>query len=150
MLSKKVKYALRALQVLARSHDDRWTAHLLAEAAEVPAKYLETILVALRDAGIIDSQRGVHGGHRLARLPTAISVGDVIRILDGPLAPLRCASVTAYAPCADCPDPARCTLRALMGDVRQAMSDVLDRQTLSDLLVRQPMPLPAPERIHVH
>ena len=81
MLSKKAKYALRALEVLAASPDERWAAHALATAADVPAKFLESILVELRDAGLIDSARGSTGGHRLGRNPRRIFVGEVIRII---------------------------------------------------------------------
>lgn len=150
MLSRKAKYALRALEVLAGSRGERWTAHALAGAADVPGKFLETILVELRDAGLIESTRGASGGHRLARAPSRIHVGEVIRIIDGPLAPLRCASVSAYEPCADCPDPARCSLRALMGDVRQAMADVLDQRSLSQLINRKVARIPAEETSRAH
>lgn len=150
MLSKKAKYALRALEVLAGSSGERWTAHALATAAEVPGKFLEVILVELRDGGLIDSSRGAQGGHRLSRPAHRIFVGEIIRLIDGPLAPIRCASVSAYEPCADCPDPARCSLRAVMGDVRQAMAEVLDHRSLSDLIRTRPTALPVSEHARAH
>ena len=131
MLSRKAKYALRALSVLSRAVPLRLQAARIASEADVPAKFLESILVELRDAGFIDSRRGTVGGHTLARAAESILIGDVIRVLDGPLAPIRCASVSAYEPCSDCPDPASCALRLLMGEVRQAMSDVLDQRNLA-------------------
>jgi Rrf2 family protein len=133
MLTMKAKYALRALCVLADAGDERLQARQLAVAADVPEKFLETILVELRKAGIVESKRGVQGGHTLARLASQIMVGDIIRTLDGPLAPILCASVTAYKPCDDCPDPDACALRLLMGDVRDAMSDIVDRRSLLQL-----------------
>jgi Rrf2 family protein len=133
MLTMKAKYALRALCVLADAGSERLQARPLALAADVPEKFLEAILVELRKAGIVESKRGVQGGHSLAKPAGQIMVGDIIRALDGPLAPIRCASVTAYKPCDDCPDPDACALRGLMGDVRDAMSDIVDRRSLLQL-----------------
>ena len=133
MLSKKAKYALRALAVLTRAYPAVVPAKKLAREAQVPEKFLESILVELRNAGIVASKRGTVGGHTLARPAEELMVGDVVRILDGPIAPIRCASVTAFEPCADCADPDRCALRLLMGDVRDAMSAVIDRRSLRQL-----------------
>ncbi len=133
MLTMKAKYALRALCVLVDAGSDRLQARQIAVAADVPEKFLEAILVELRKAGIIESKRGVQGGHTLAKPAGQIMVGDIIRTLDGPLAPIRCASVTAYKPCDDCPDPDACALRLLMGDVRDAMSDIVDHRSLLQL-----------------
>ncbi len=129
----KAKYALRALCVLVDAGDERLQARQIAQAADVPEKFLEAILVELRKSGILASKRGVQGGHTLARPASAIMVGDIIRALDGPLAPILCASVSAYQPCADCPDPDACALRVLMGSVRDAMSYVVDRRSLEQL-----------------
>ena len=133
MLSKKAKYALRALCVLTRAEPALVPARRLAREAVVPEKFLETILVELRNAGLVASRRGTVGGHALARPADQVMVGDIVRILDGPIAPIRCASVTAYRPCYDCVDPATCALRLLMGDVRDAMSEVIDKRTLRQL-----------------
>ena len=130
MLTMKAKYALRALCALADAHPERLQARQIATVADVPEKFLEAILVELRKAGIVASKRGVQGGHSLAKPADKIMVGDIIRTLDGPIAPIRCASVTAYQPCADCIDPQACALRDLMGDVRDAMSDVIDFRSL--------------------
>ena len=132
MLTMKAKYALRALCALAQGAPQRLQARRIAQETRVPEKFLEAILVDLRKAGFIASTRGTIGGHALARPAGEILIGDVIRAIDGPLAPIRCASVTAYQPCAECPDPERCALRVLMTDVRDAMSNVLDRRTLAD------------------
>lgn len=133
MLSKKAKYALRALCVLALAQPERLQARRIAQEAKVPEKFLETILVELRNAGLLDSRRGVVGGHSLAKPAEQIMVGDIVRIIDGPIAPIRCASVTAYKPCDDCIDPDGCALRLLMGDVRDAMSEVIDHRSLHAL-----------------
>ena len=133
MLSRKAKYALRALSALALAGPEQLQARRLAEEAKVPVKFLEAILVELRDAGIVESRRGTVGGHRLARPAAEIMIGDIVRIIDGPIAPIRCASVTAYQPCSDCIDPATCALRDLMGDVREAMSGVIDHRSLLEL-----------------
>ena len=130
MLSMKAKYALRALCALTLAQPERLSARKIAQAANVPEKFLEAILVELRKAGLVSSTRGIAGGHTLARNAAQIMVGDVVRIIDGPIAPIRCASVTAYKPCEDCPDPESCALRFLMGDVRDAMSEVIDFRSL--------------------
>ena len=132
MLTMKAKYALRALCALAHGAPDRLQARRVAAETRVPEKFLEAILVDLRKAGFVASTRGTVGGHALARPAEQIAIGDVIRAIDGPLAPIRCASVTAYRPCAECPDPERCALRFLMTDVRDAISGVLDRRSLAD------------------
>ena len=128
----KAKYALRALCALAQAYPRRVQARLIAAQAKVPEKFLEAILVELRKAGFVSSTRGIVGGHALARPAAEMMIGDVMRAIDGPLAPIRCASVTAYEPCAECPDPEHCALRFLMVDVRDAMAGVLDRRTLAE------------------
>lgn len=133
MLSMKAKYALRALCALALRPERVQPARSLAAEARIPEKFLESILVDLRNAGFVQSRRGLLGGHSLARPATGIMLGDIIRAIDGPIAPLRCASLTAYKPCDDCEDPQRCALRDLMADVRVAMCEVLDRRSLMQL-----------------
>ena len=133
MLSRKAKYALRALCTLTLAQPEQLQARRIAQDAKVPEKFLETILVELRNAGLVTSRRGTVGGHSLAKPADQIMVGDVVRIIDGPIAPIRCASVTAYRPCEDCIDPETCALRELMGDVRDAMSDIIDQRSLLQL-----------------
>lgn len=133
MLSRKAKYALRALSTLALAEPAQLQARRIAQEAKVPEKFLESILVELRNAGLVTSKRGTIGGHSLAKPAEEIMVGDVVRIIDGPIAPIRCASVTAYQPCADCIDPQTCALRDLMGDVRDAMSGIIDKRSLREL-----------------
>jgi Rrf2 family protein len=133
MLTMKAKYALRALAVLAEAEPAPRQARQIAAQALIPGKFLEAILVELRKAGLVESRRGALGGHRLSRPAAQITIGEIVRSIDGPIAPLRCASVTAYRPCADCADPGHCALRLLMGDVREAMSEVIDRRSLREL-----------------
>jgi Rrf2 family protein len=136
MLTNKAKYGLRAMCALAGA-DEAWLqARTIAARARVPEKFLEAILVQLRQAGFVRSRRGHLGGHALARPATEIMVGDLIRAIDGPLAPVRCASMTAYAPCSDCADPETCAVRELMRETRAALSGVLDHCSLATLTER--------------
>ena len=129
----KAKYALRALSALADAEGGRLQARMLAERSGTPEKFLEAILVELRDAGLVESRRGPAGGHSLARPAERIMLGDVIRVIDGPLAPVRCASVTAYRACPECPDPDACSLRVVMRDARDALARVLDGVSVRSL-----------------
>ncbi len=134
-LSKKGEYALRALLDLAMAQALGRTLvplSALAEAQRMPATFLEQILVELRQAGILSSTRGKYGGYSLARPAAEIHIGEIVRQIDGPLAPIGCASVTAYERCS-CPDEEHCGLRLIMLDVRNAISNVLDRFTLAQL-----------------
>lgn len=134
MLSMKAKYALRAMMVLARNERKLMQTRAIANAADVPYKFLEAILADLKNHGVVSSKRGMMGGYQLSRPANSITVGDVIRIMDGPLAPIRCASLSAYQRCEDCPDETVCAIRDVMTDVRIAISGVLDQRTISDLL----------------
>ncbi len=142
MLSMKAKYALKALIIMADyghqkgggAQQAMLASGRIAELGNIPQKFLDNILQELRQHGIVDSKRGIFGGYFLAKTPADIGLGDIIRIIDGPLAPIRCASLTAYQKCDDCIDEARCRLRDLMFDVRNAMSAILDTRSLSDLI----------------
>jgi Rrf2 family protein len=135
MLSSRAKYALRAVVLLAdRQNEDRWTlAGEMAETAAIPRKFLEAILVELRDNGIVQSRRGRYGGYRLGKPPARITAADVIRVVDGPLALTPCASRTQYAACTDCIDVDICPLRPLLQKARDAIAKVLDGCTLAEL-----------------
>jgi len=135
-LSKKGEYALRSLINLGIAAEmDRKLVQVseLAESEQLPVKFLEQILQALKEAGIVESQRGKFGGYRLGRPAKKIFIGEVVRLIDGPLAPIGCVSQTAYEPCT-CPDEAHCGLRMLMVDVRNAIANILDRYTLADVV----------------
>jgi Rrf2 family protein len=135
MLSSKAKYALRALlRLVENASSGSWLqTGEVAEQEQVPRKFLEAIFVQLRDQGIIESRRGAQGGYRLVRNPASVSVADVIRILDGPLALTPCASRTRYRQCADCVDVRKCRLQPLMQEARDAVADVLENCSLSQL-----------------
>jgi Rrf2 family protein len=135
MLSSRAKYALRAALVLAEAQpSSRWiSAQTIAERSETPRKFLEAILVQLRDEGLIESRRGPVGGHKLLKTPEAVTVADVIRIIDGPIALTPCASRTQVGVCRDCRDQRRCQLTELMQRVRDAAAAVLEGCSLADL-----------------
>ena len=135
MLSSKAKYAVRAAAMLAERADaEEWTTTAeVAERERIPRKFLEAIVVQLRDHGIVDSRRGSQGGHRLSRDAAKISVADIIRIFDGPLALTPCASVTRFRPCTDCVDIDACRLRHLMRQARDAVAGVLENCSLASL-----------------
>lgn len=135
MLTKKGKYGLKALVDLAQLAPGE-TAFIneIAARNNIPKKFLDTILLELRKAGILRSKKGPGGGYSLSRPATEIHIGQVIRTLDGPLAPIRCASRSAFEACDDCSDPAACQVRRSMSDVRDAISDILDNMTLAQLV----------------
>jgi Rrf2 family protein len=137
MLTQRSKYALRALQALAALEDDaRLLSSTIAKEQRIPQKFLEQILLDLCRRGLIISHRGRNGGYQLAKEATQITVGDIIRYTDGPLAPIACASLTGYEKCNDCVDEKRCSIRKLMRKVRDSMSEILDHTTLADTLSR--------------
>jgi Rrf2 family protein len=139
-LSSKGDYATRVLIELATAEGPRaLSVHELAERTGISHKYLEHIMAGLRTADLVRSRRGVHGGYELTRDPGQISVGEVIRHMDGPLAPSPCASSSAHVPCPSyrCPSEQSCVLRGLWLDVRNAISEVLDATTFADLVRRQ-------------
>jgi Rrf2 family protein len=135
MLTAKGKYSLKALVHLATLEPGATTQAIdIAEAHNIPKKFLDAILGDLRNAGIVFSKKGPGGGYTLARAPRDIKIGHVIRTIDGPLAPIACASRTAYQPCRDCKSVKSCTVRLTMAKVRDAMSDVLDGLTIADMV----------------
>jgi Rrf2 family transcriptional regulator, cysteine metabolism repressor len=135
-LSKKSEYGLRALIELTLAHEEHTTLqrHQIAKRQHIPIEFLEQILLALKRAGLLASRRGLKGGYTLIKPPGEITVGQVIRILDGPLAPIGCVSKTAYQKCRDCPyaDKAECPVQHVMGPVRDAIAGILDNCTLND------------------
>jgi Rrf2 family protein len=138
MLSQKAKYALRAVLMLAeRSQGDAPVAvSEIGKRERISQKFLEAILVELRDAGILESRRGRYGGYSLRRPADAISFGEVIRTIDGPLALIPCASRTQFKPCEDCADVASCSIRWAMQNARDAIAASLDGCSLADALKR--------------
>jgi len=135
MLTAKGKYSLKALAHLATLAPGATAqASDIAEANNIPKKFLDAILGELRNAGIVYSRKGPGGGYRLARAPHEIKIGHVIRTIDGPLAPLACASRTAYQACDDCKDVKACAVRRMMAQVRDSISEVLNRASIADMV----------------
>ncbi|MGD0651764.1 MAG: Rrf2 family transcriptional regulator [Verrucomicrobiia bacterium] len=133
-ISKRGEYALRSLINLGIAQELGLPLLRISELArkeDIPIKFLEQILLQLKKARYLDSKRGKNGGYFIKKPMNKIKIGDVVRLIDGPLAPISCASVTAYKPCS-CPDEAHCGLRMLMVDVRNAIANILDNYTLAD------------------
>src|SRR5215212_1258273 len=137
MLSSRAKYATRAMLDLSVHFDQRPVSiQDIAERQNIPLKYLEQILLALKLAGFVKSRKGPGGGYFLATSPGEITLGAIVRALDGPLAPLSCVSVSGYHECG-CPDPETCALRTVFKEARDALAAVLDGTTFADLLERR-------------
>lgn len=137
MLSKKTKYGINAVIYLSRTHNQGPVLiEDLAQKERLPKKFLEAILLELKNRGILQSKKGKGGGYYLARPPAEITMGQVIRVLEGPLAPVSCVSQTAYHPCEECLEERCCGLRLVMKDVRDAIANVVDKTTMADVLKR--------------
>ena len=139
-LSKKSEYGLRALLELTLAHEKATLQrHEIAARQHIPIEFLEQILLTLKRAGLISSKRGIRGGYVLIKPPSDITLGQVIRLLDGPLAPISCVSKTAYQKCSECPyaEKARCPVQSIMGTVRDAIAGILDHYTLADFAAGQ-------------
>jgi len=135
MISQKSKYALRALLILAReSGNGPVLISDIARRGSIPKKYLEQILLALKNTGILTSRKGRGGGYSLGRAPSEISFADVLRLLDGPLAPVPCVSLTAHRKCDDCEDEETCEIRKVMWIVREQTARVLEGASLATAL----------------
>jgi Rrf2 family protein len=135
MLTRKAKYGLRAMLRLAEEYGKGPV--LIADLAKeesIPRKFLEGILLEMRKSGILQSKKGKGGGYLLARPPAEISFGNVVRILDGPLAPISCVSLTAYRECEECESEETCGIRMVMKEVRDANARILDGTTMADVL----------------
>jgi Rrf2 family protein len=135
MLSNKAKYGLKAMFFLARRvKGEPVGIEEIARSEQIPKKFLDAILLELRNSGLLYSRKGRGGGYSLLLAPAEISIGRIVRVLDGPLAPIRCASKTAYRACDDCPSPGACQTRRVMQQVRDATATVLDNMTLADVI----------------
>jgi len=146
MISQKAKYALRALIALSRTYpgDDIQVISEIAEEQRIPRKFLEQILLDLKHHGIVTSRRGKAGGYMLLKSPAAITFGEVLRIVDGPIAPLPCLSRMAYRRCEDCHDEESCEVRRVFARVADATRRVLDGTTIADCIDG------SNQEIHVH
>jgi Rrf2 family protein len=134
-LSKRGEYGLRALQDLARHHGGKPVPNKdLAERNNIPVRFLEQILLTLKHGRIVHSRKGPKGGYILARPPKEINLAEIVRLLDGPLAPIACVSETAFEPCG-CPDMEKCGLRRVMREVRDVVAEMMEHTSLADLIV---------------
>ncbi|MEO8684232.1 MAG: Rrf2 family transcriptional regulator [Devosia sp.] len=142
MISQKAKYALRALVSLARAQ--RGATMMIGDIAReqaIPKKFLEQILLELKRAGFVASRRGRTGGYELLKAPEEIRFGEVLRLIDGPIAPLPCLSKIAYRKCEDCQDEGSCEIRHVFERVTLATRAVLDSTTLADSLRLEDLPV---------
>ena len=140
-LSKRGEYGLRAMITLAEPARNGSSPAMLqikdiSQREQISPKFLEQILLTLKNAGLLHSKMGVGGGYYLARPASEITLGQIFRVLDGPVAPIKCVSQMAYEPCG-CPDEQTCGLRLAMSDVRNAIADILDNTSLADITKRQ-------------
>lgn len=141
MLSQKCKYALQALMVLARENSEKLLlVSDIAERENLPKKFLEAILLELNRNGLVRSRRGRGGGYALAKPADLITFGQVVRIMDGPLAPLACVSVNYYRRCDECRDEQSCEIRRVMRRVRDAIANELDGTSLAKALADGKLP----------
>jgi Rrf2 family protein len=133
MLAQRTRYALRSLLYLAEEQDGHPVQLArIAETQRVPPKYLELIMLDLKKAGLVRSTRGPRGGYRLARGPEEISFGQIVRVMEGPIALVSCASVNFYAPCGDCRDEANCAIRKAFAILRDQTTSYLDGISLNE------------------
>lgn len=142
MISQKAKYALRALVALSRVPPGESV--MISEISReqvIPKKFLEQILLELKRAGIVISKRGRLGGYVLLKAPEQVTFGEVLRLIDGPIAPLPCLSKIAYRKCADCGEETSCEIRQVFARVAVATRDVLDRTTLADAIAANELPI---------
>lgn len=142
MLSAKAKYGLKAMLCLVEREGLGGAQGAgIAESQNIPKKFLDTILLELKNNGLVNSKKGKGGGYTLARPAAKVMVGQIVRILDGPLAPIPCVSQTAYRPCPDCPDEDACQIRRVMQQVRDATAKILDNTSLRDMASAKPLPI---------
>ena len=138
MLTKKGKYGLKAMADLAQlAPGETAFVNEIATRNNIPKKFLDTILLELRNGGMLRSKKGPGGGYASSKPASDIYIGQIVRTLDGPLAPIRCASRTAFEACEDCANPETCAVRLSMTEVRDAMSAVLDHMTLDQFILQE-------------
>lgn len=134
MISKKMKYALKALMYLAGREEEQVKTRDIAEQARLPKKFLEQILLDLKRGRIITSKQGVGGGYYFLRKPEEVTLAEVYRLIDGPIALAPCVSKNFYEPCEDCTDEESCRIRLALLEVRDQTLLVLEKTTIADLV----------------
>jgi Rrf2 family protein len=139
MLSKKSKYAIKALICLAKKYENKTLVKIseISEEEKIPRKFLEAILVELRNNGLLHSKMGANGGYTLAKHPEEIVLSHIIRISGGPIAMLPCVSLNFYESCEECVNESTCGLRDVILEVREATIRILSKTSLSDILLRE-------------
>lgn len=139
MLSKKSKYAIKALLALAKVYEEKTPLRIstIAEQEKIPRKFLEAILLELRNQGFVTSKMGVNGGYHLAKHPEEIMLSNIIRVTGGPIAMLPCVSLNFYEPCEECTNEDTCGLRDVVKEVREASIRILSKTSLADTLKRE-------------
>jgi Rrf2 family protein len=136
-ISKRTQYGLKAVIALGQHYGEGPVLiATLAKEEQIPLKFLEGILLDLKSRGLLNSKKGKGGGYQLSRPPASVTIGSIIRMMEGPLAPLPCASETAFRPCDECKDVKHCSTRIIMREVRDAIAEVLDKTTLADLILK--------------
>ena len=143
MITQKMKYALKALLVLGdeagKAAPDALTIEQIAKLSGTPKRFLEHILLEIRNAGVIASTRGRSGGYVLLKKPSEVSVSELLRLIDGPIAPLPCLSRRAYQRCEDCTDEAACRIRQVFAEVFWSYLVIIESLTLDDMLRSEPV-----------
>jgi Rrf2 family protein len=139
MLSKKSKYAIKALLALAKVYEEKTPLRIsvISEKEKIPRKFLEAILLELRNQGLVGSKMGASGGYHLAKHPDEIMLSTIIRITGGPIAMLPCVSLNFYEPCEECVHEETCGLRDVVKEVREASIRILSKTSLADTLARE-------------
>jgi Rrf2 family protein len=133
MISMKMKYALKALVEISHNKDEHISASRIAENTKIPVKFLEQILTELRKGRIINSKKGSFGGYYLLKIPNEITIADIYRLIDGPIAWVFCASLNFYEPCSDCPNEQSCNLHHALIHVRNETIKILANVTIADV-----------------
>jgi Rrf2 family protein len=135
MISQRAKYALRALVMIAKGDAGQsYSIPEIAETQRIPKKFLEQILLELKRAGIVESRRGKDGGYLMRKEAAEVTYGDVLRVIDGPLALLPCLSIVAYRKCEDCRSETDCEIRHVFAKVAESTRAVLDQTSITDSL----------------
>lgn len=135
MISSKTKYGIKALVYIGKHrHEDTVQVKAIAQSENISPKYLESIMLTLRKAGFLGSRKGKGGGYHLRRSPEDIKMVEVMRILEGPVAMVSCVSLNFYEKCDDCPNEEACSVNSLMMQLRDSCLEVLNKNTLADLI----------------
>ncbi|MCS6974519.1 MAG: Rrf2 family transcriptional regulator [Cyclobacteriaceae bacterium] len=137
MLSKKCKYAIHALLHMAHQPEEKYLIREISESCRIPKKFLETILLELKHAGMLGSKAGKGGGYYLRRKPQEINLAEIIRLFDGAIAAVPCATYKFYEPCRECEDEATCSVRSAFLEVRNATVQMLKHNTLESLIKKE-------------